>query len=98
MLMEVGGLSKENIAERTAKLATGDWATFSSSEQAAFQFAYKLTYKPSSMNCSDYQTLVKALGEERALDCLWWTCRCHLMTKISDGFQLQLERENVFQD
>ena len=28
---------------------------------------------------------------------IWWSSRCQFMTKISDAFQLQLERENVFQ-
>lgn len=98
MLMEVGGLSKNEIEDRTKRLASGDWSSFNAAEQAAFRFAYKLTYEPTSIRCGDYQTLVNALGEDRALDCLWWTCRCHLMTKISDGFQLQLEKENVFQD
>ena len=36
------------------------------------------------------------LGPERALDVLWWSCRCHYMTCVSDAFQLPLERENVF--
>ena len=33
----------------------------------------------------------------RALDVIWWTCRCHFMTRVADGFQLPLERDNVFQ-
>jgi len=42
--------------------------------------------------------LVDHFGRERALDVIWWSSRCQFMTKISDAFQLQLERENVFQD
>ena len=28
----------------------------------------------------------------------WWLCRGLYMTRVSDGFQLPLERENVFGD
>jgi hypothetical protein len=43
MLMEVGGLKPSGIANRTARLASGDWSSFSIGEQAAFRFAKKLT-------------------------------------------------------
>jgi hypothetical protein len=28
---------------------------------------------------------------------LWWASRCHYMTRVADGFQIPLERDNVFQ-
>jgi hypothetical protein len=28
----------------------------------------------------------------------WWLCRGLYMTRVSDGFQLPLEHDNVFQD
>jgi hypothetical protein len=28
----------------------------------------------------------------------WWLCRGLYMTRVSDGFQLPLERDNVFAD
>ena len=28
----------------------------------------------------------------------WWLCRGLYMTRVSDGFQLPLERDNVFRD
>jgi hypothetical protein len=37
------------------------------------------------------------LGAARALDVIWWACRCHYMTRVADGFQLPLERDNVFE-
>lgn len=98
MLMEVGGLKKPGIAMRTMRLASGDWASFSKQEQVAFQFARKLTEDPTAMTRKDLIPLVDAFGEVRALDLVWWTCRCQFMTKISDAFQLQLETENVFAD
>ena len=36
-------------------------------------------------------------GTARALDVLWWACRCHYMTRVADAFQLPLERDNVFE-
>jgi hypothetical protein len=98
MLMQEGGLNSSQIAERTARLASGNWESFTPAEQAAFQFAYKHGNTPHAMQCSDFEALATALGPERALDCLWWSSRCHFMTKVSDAFQLQLERENVFID
>ena len=41
---------------------------------------------------------MRHFGPERALDVVWWACRCHYMTRVADAFQLPLERENVFDD
>jgi hypothetical protein len=38
------------------------------------------------------------LGPERAMATFWWLCRGLYMTRVSDGFQLPLERDNVFAD
>jgi hypothetical protein len=38
------------------------------------------------------------LGPAQAMSTFWWLCRGLYMTRISDGFQLPLERENVFGD
>jgi hypothetical protein len=40
---------------------------------------------------------VKHFGPERAVDVIWWACRCHYMTRVADAFQLPLEKENVFE-
>ena len=48
------------------------------------------------MTPADYQELVRTFGADRALDVLWWTCRCHYMNRVADAFQLTLESENVF--
>lgn len=37
--------------------------------------------------------LEKELGPEKAMATFWWLCRGLYMTRVSDGFQLPLERE-----
>ncbi len=39
MLLAVAGLEDNEIAERTRKLASGDWSSFTPAERAAFLFA-----------------------------------------------------------
>ena len=96
MLMEVGGLKPSGISNRTARMASGDWSSFSKGEQASFRFAKKLTDAPTSIAPNDLQSIRETLGETRAIDLIWWTSRCQFMTKVSDAFQLRLEKENVF--
>ncbi len=98
MLMEVGGLQREGIDNRTSRLSSGDWESFSQCEQASFTFAKKLTESPTQMTQADRDSVRQRLGETRALDLIWWSSRCQFMTKVSDAFQLQLETENVFAD
>lgn len=98
MLLGVEGLDAKAIADRTARLAGADWSSFPAPERAAFAFAGKLTRTPWEVRESDVRTLVDLFGRERALDVIWWSARCQFMTKVSDAFQLPLERDNVFQD
>ncbi|WP_435018278.1 carboxymuconolactone decarboxylase family protein [Tundrisphaera sp. TA3] len=98
MLLGVAGLDPGQIADRTAKLASGDWSGFPPAERIAFAFARKLTRAPWDISEADIRRLGDAFGPERALDVIWWSSRCQFMTKVSDAFQLQLERENVFVD
>jgi alkylhydroperoxidase family enzyme len=97
MLLAVAGLDQDAVAERTRRLASGDWSNFSPAEQAAFTFARKQAQNPSSISARDVRELASQFGPERALDVIWWACRCHYMTRVADAFQLPLERENVFQ-
>jgi alkylhydroperoxidase family enzyme len=97
MLLAVAGLNQEALNERTRRLASGDWSSFSPGEQAAFAFALKQARQPWSVTAEDFNGLVRQFGRERALDVVWWACRCHYMTRVADAFQLPLERENVFQ-
>ena len=95
MLLAVAGLNQNAIAERCQHLA-GDWSAFTPAERAAFRFARKQAQDPASITDEDFGQLVRHFGEERALDVLWWSCRCHYMTRVADAFQLPLERDNMF--
>ena len=96
MLLEVAGLSSDEIARRT-KLLAEDWSAFPPSEQRAYAYARKLSQTPWELTESDYQVLQTDYGEKEGMALFWWLCRGLYMTRISDGFQLPLERENVFQ-
>lgn len=96
MLLAVAGLDQRAIKERIRRLAEGNWSSFSNAERVAFSFVQKQARTPSSVTDRDVRSLVEHFGTERALDVIWWSCRCHYMTCVSDAFQLQLERENVF--
>ncbi len=96
MLLEVAGLDKPAIADRTRRLAGTDWSAFPPEEQRAYAYARKLSKEPWALTKEDYARLEKDLGPEVAMSTFWWLCRGLYMTRISDGFQLPLERENVF--
>ncbi|MBL8819198.1 MAG: hypothetical protein JNL58_24420 [Planctomyces sp.] len=96
MLLEVAGLDQGEVVRRTATLAGNDWSMFSPQEQRAFLYARKLTAYPWKLTPSDYAVLVRDFGERTAMSTFWWLCRGLYMTRVSDGFQLPLERENVF--
>jgi alkylhydroperoxidase family enzyme len=97
MLLAVAGLDAKAVAERTRSLAEGDWSRFSPADRAAFAFARKQAKAPASITDADVAELTSHFGPERALDVIWWSCRCHYMTRVADAFQLPLERDNVFQ-
>ena len=46
----------------------------------------------------DYAKLSADFGPKDAMGTFFWLCRGLYMTRVSDGFQLPLERENVFVD
>src|SRR5262245_39831562 len=96
MLLAVAGLDEDAVAAKTRKLAEGDWSGFTAGERAAFALARKQAAAPWSVSGEDMAGLVRHFGTERALDALWWACRCHYMTRVADAFQMPLERENVF--
>lgn len=98
MNFEVAGLSKEEIADRSRILGSSDWSSFPPREQKAFAFARKLTYLPHKIAPEDIAQLREDFGDEAALVIMLNACRYHYMTRISNGFQLTLERENVFFD
>ncbi len=98
MLLAVAGLEETAVTQLTERLASGDWTAFPSGDRAAFAFARKQAKAPWSISDEDIAALVAHFGLHRTLDIIWWACRCHYMTRVADGFQLPLERENVFAD
>src|SRR3954466_16291594 len=95
MLLAVAGLDEKAIRERTRKLAAGDWSGFPPAHRVAFGFAHKQSTDPVAA-ARDVPALIEHFGPDRALDVIWWACRCHYMTCVSEAFQLPLEKENVF--
>jgi hypothetical protein len=96
MLLAVAGLDEKELEERTRRLASGDWSSFPPEDRAGYFFARKQSIQPWAISDSDMQTLIDHFGSERALDVVWWACRCHYMTRVADAFQIPLERENAF--
>ena len=96
MLLEVAGLDQPAIAERTRRLASDDWSVFPPEEQRAYGFARKLSKTPWDLSKRDFKNLESDYGPNRAMALFFWLCRGLYMTRVSDGFQLPLERENVF--
>lgn len=96
MLLAVAGLDEAGIRAKTKRLADGDWSGFTPAERAAFRYARKMTKEPWAITAADVDELKTHFGLDRALDVIWWACRCHYMTRVADAFQLPLERENVF--
>jgi alkylhydroperoxidase family enzyme len=98
MGLELGGLSKRDIAQRTRLLAGGDWSSFPADGQRAYDFARKLTKSPWAITANDLGGLERDFGSDRAVVVLTAACKGHYMTRISNGFQLNLERDNVFRE
>jgi hypothetical protein len=98
MNWEVAGLNKEEIAQRSRLLAGDDWSSFPPEQQRAFAFARKLSRTPGDISAADMLGLRKDFGPEGALVVALSASRYHYMTRISNGFQLTLERDNVFYD
>ena len=92
----VAGLPQAEVAERTKRLAAGDWSGFPAAHQAALAFVRKQARDPASVTAADLLELEEHFGPEKMWHVIWWSARCHYMTRVADAFQLPLERENVF--
>jgi hypothetical protein len=86
------------IGSRSRILAGDDWSSFPVAEQHALAFARKLSRTPWEIDDADVAQLQTDFGADRALLIMFNASRYHYMTRISNGFQLTLERENVFYD
>ena len=98
MLLEVAGLDKNSIADRTRRLAGADWSAFPPREQRAYAYARKLSKTPWDLTPAEYRELEMDFSPKVGMATFWWLCRGLYMTRVSDGLQLPLENENVFQD
>jgi alkylhydroperoxidase family enzyme len=98
MNWEVIGMTPSQIAERSRALASDDWSCFPPAEQRALAFARKLTRSPGEVTTDDVRCLANDFSTDPALSILMYACRCNYMVRISNGFQLTLERDNVFYD
>lgn len=96
MLLAVAGLDNTALEKRIGILASGDWSTLPAHEQVGYHFARLLSSSPPSITAADRHWVEQAFGKDRALDVYFWACRCHYMTRVADGLQLPLEKENVF--
>lgn len=96
MGLAVAGLKGEELKKRRQKLADGDWSDYSPAERVAFQFGNKLSREPGKVSSKDIQTLTETFGRHRAMDVIFYTAWANYMTRVADGFQLPLEREDPF--
>jgi hypothetical protein len=98
MGLAVAGLAPEQIEERTRRLAGGDWSSFPADRQVAFAFTRKQARDLASVTRADLEELERHWGKKGALQVVWWSARCHYMTRVADAFGLPLEKDNVFLD
>lgn len=97
MSLAVAGLQQQQVQSMTRRLA-GDWSDFSGAQRAAFEFARKQARQPAAIQDADLAELRRHFGDGGAWQVVWWSSRCHYMTKVADAFQLPLEQGNPFMD
>lgn len=95
MLLAVAGMKPEEVAATTRRLAAGG-AGAAPAQLAALAFVRKQAKAPSSVTDHDVRELERHFGAERAWQVIWWSSRCHYMTKVADAFQFPLEKDNPF--
>jgi hypothetical protein len=94
MILAVAGMRPEEVDATTCRLSLGAGST--AAERAALAFARKQALEP-TVTDADLANLVHHLGRDRAWQVVWWSSRCHYMTKVADAFQFPLEEENPFE-
>ncbi|RLS37330.1 MAG: hypothetical protein DWH82_11070 [Planctomycetota bacterium] len=98
MGLAVAGLKENEIFDREKMLASGNWSSLPVGHQMALRFARKQALEPWKVSQADLEGLEKEFGREGMWQVVWWSGRCHFMTRVADAFQLPLEKDNVFQD
>jgi hypothetical protein len=94
MLLAVAGLTPEEVLLITQRLARGEGQ--SPAQTRALAFARALSLQPWALTDADLAELEADWGQLRAWQIVWWTARCHYMTRVADAFQLPLEHTNPF--
>src|SRR5262245_2318247 len=94
MLLAVAGMKPDEVATTTRRLA-GDGPGATPAEKAAFVFTRKQALSP-AVSDADIEELERHFGQEKAWHVIWWSSRCHYMTKVADAFQFPLEQQNPF--
>ena len=98
MLLAVAGYEDGEVKERTGRLARGEWSGFAPAERQGFAYAAQLSKAPWTLTGQNAAALTETFGPHRAIDLIWYSAWVNYMTRVADGFQLPLERENVFGD
>ncbi|MFO1064950.1 MAG: hypothetical protein U0892_13885 [Pirellulales bacterium] len=98
MNWEVMGFDEKKIADVSRQLAGNDWSTFKEHEQRALAFARKLTRTPAQIERAEIDALRAGFGDQRAFFICLNASRYNYMVRISNGFQLTLEKGNPFWD
>ena len=94
MLLAVAGMKPDEVAATTRRLA-GNGSGTTPAEKAAFAFTRKQALNP-AVSDADIEELERHFGREKAWHVIWWSSRCHYMTKVADAFQFPLEQQNPF--
>jgi alkylhydroperoxidase family enzyme len=98
MLWQLAGLDPSRAGRVCRALAGNDWSSFPHEEQRALAFARKVTRLPWSVTDADIRGLERDFGPEGAAAVIYWVSRGNYMTRVANGFQLSLERDNVLRD
>jgi hypothetical protein len=94
MILAVAGMRQVEVDAVTCRLSVDEGAT--ATEHAALAFARKQAMNP-AVTDADIAKLEQHFGRDRAWQVVWWSSRCHYMTKVADAFQFPLEEVNPFE-
>ena len=97
MGLAVAGLKQEEIRDRETMLASGNWSSLPPHHQVALRFARKQALEPWKVGQADLEELARHFGRDGMWRVVWWSSRCHFMTRVADAFQFPLEKDNVLQ-
>jgi AhpD family alkylhydroperoxidase len=94
-LHQVLGLRRLGVEPAKLVAMKKDDSALAPRELAAVTFARALTERPGGVTDADYAALVRALGDQGALEVLMQTCNFAFMNRFTDGLALPSEDEAV---